>query len=178
MTDRLSRQDWLKNGLQALVADGPRALKADVLAKRMGVSRGSFYWHFENLADFHAALLAHWQATSTQAVIEDLTADVKQTERLTVLIQRALSAEPALERAMRLWAAEAPDVARALAQVDETRIAYLVSLLAAGQMPRAKATDRARLIYWAYLGRMDVASPEHRHVSEDGIAQLVLALQD
>ena len=49
MTDQLSADDWISQGLKALAKSGFTALKADPLAKAMGVSRGSFYWHFADL---------------------------------------------------------------------------------------------------------------------------------
>ena len=52
MTEQLSAGDWISQGLKALAESGFTALKADPLAKAMGVSRGSFYWHFADLAAF------------------------------------------------------------------------------------------------------------------------------
>src|SRR5689334_18004652 len=49
MSDRLAAADWVKAGLKALAADGVGALKADLLAKSLGISRGSFYWHFADI---------------------------------------------------------------------------------------------------------------------------------
>ena len=57
MTDQLSAQDWLDQGLKTLADSGFTALKAEPLAKAMGVSRGSFYWHFADIGAFHAAIL-------------------------------------------------------------------------------------------------------------------------
>ena len=57
MSDQLSAQDWLDQGLKTLAKNGFTALKAEPLAKAMGVSRGSFYWHFADIGAFHAAIL-------------------------------------------------------------------------------------------------------------------------
>ncbi|MBV9985736.1 helix-turn-helix domain-containing protein, partial [Bradyrhizobium sp.] len=61
MTIQLSARDWLDLGLKVLARHGFAALKADRLAKTMGVSRGSFYWHFADIAAFHGAILKHWR---------------------------------------------------------------------------------------------------------------------
>ena len=61
MTDKLSATDWLDQGLRTLAESGFTALKAEPLAKAMGVSRGSFYWHFADIGAFHTALLQHWR---------------------------------------------------------------------------------------------------------------------
>ena len=61
MADQLSAQDWIDEGLKALVKSGFTALKAEPLAKALGVSRGSFYWHFKDIDAFHAAILKRWR---------------------------------------------------------------------------------------------------------------------
>src|SRR5580704_10880646 len=61
MSEQLSARDWLDLGLKVLARSGFAALKAEKLAKMMGVSRGSFYWHFADIAAFHAAILKHWR---------------------------------------------------------------------------------------------------------------------
>ncbi|MEM8755480.1 MAG: TetR family transcriptional regulator, partial [Pseudomonadota bacterium] len=55
MKQRLSRDDWLAHALGTLAAEGAPALRADRMAKALGVSRGSFYWHFRDLDDLNAA---------------------------------------------------------------------------------------------------------------------------
>ena len=54
MSDQLSAKDWVDQGLKALASSGFTALKAEPLAKALRVSRGSFYWHFADIAAFHA----------------------------------------------------------------------------------------------------------------------------
>src|SRR3569832_1286209 len=74
MTDQLSADDWIKAGLKALASSGFTALKADPLAKAMGVSRGSFYWHFADLGAFNAALLKRWREIAAEQIIADVGA--------------------------------------------------------------------------------------------------------
>jgi AcrR family transcriptional regulator len=57
MSERLSKSDWIDHGLHTLTAQGPGALKVGPMAARLKVSRGSFYWHFRDIADFRDALL-------------------------------------------------------------------------------------------------------------------------
>ncbi|CAN0507682.1 unnamed protein product, partial [Phaeothamnion confervicola] len=59
--DRLTARDWVNAGLKALARSGFTALKADTLSKALGVSRGSFYWHFADVGAFHAAVLQRWR---------------------------------------------------------------------------------------------------------------------
>ena len=74
MADQLSAKDWLDQGLKTLAHSGFTALKAEPLAKAMGVSRGSFYWHFADIGAFHAAILAHWREVAAEQIIADVEA--------------------------------------------------------------------------------------------------------
>ena len=58
---RLSPDKWLTAGFEALVASGPSALAAEPLARALGTTKGSFYWHFKDVPAFQDALLAAWQ---------------------------------------------------------------------------------------------------------------------
>ena len=66
MTEQLSAKDWLDQGLRTLAENGFTALKAEPLAKAMGGSRGSFYWHFADVGAFHAAVLDHWRDVAAE----------------------------------------------------------------------------------------------------------------
>ena len=64
-TKRLTKSDWLMTGFDAVAETGPDALKAEPLARRLGTTKGSFYWHFADVPAFHAALLAAWEVQAT-----------------------------------------------------------------------------------------------------------------
>src|SRR6516162_9103965 len=100
MTDQLSAQDWLDQGLKTLAASGFTALKAEPLAKAMGVSRGSFYWHFADLGAFHAGILKRWREIAAERIIADVEAD-RAAEPLRSLLHRTFGARLQLERAVR-----------------------------------------------------------------------------
>ena len=91
MADQLSAKDWLDLGLKTLAKSGFTALKAEPLAKAMGVSRGSFYWHFADIGAFHAAILAHWRNVAADQVIARLEADSDPENPLPLLLRRAFS---------------------------------------------------------------------------------------
>jgi AcrR family transcriptional regulator len=69
-TERLSREDWIRGALDILVTDGVGGVKIVPLAKRLGVTSGSFYWHFKNRRELHDALLDYWEREMTDAAIE------------------------------------------------------------------------------------------------------------
>src|SRR5262245_58690945 len=89
MTERLTARDWIDFALATLAREGFDALKADVLARKLGVSRGSFYWHFSDLAVFHARVIEHWRQTATEAIIVDIERYQSREERLDALLRRA-----------------------------------------------------------------------------------------
>ncbi|MFB9266144.1 TetR/AcrR family transcriptional regulator [Bradyrhizobium erythrophlei] len=152
MTEQLSAQDWLDQGLKTLARSGFTALKAEPLAKAMGVSRGSFYWHFADIAAFHAAILTHWREVAAEQVIAELEAVPKGDDALALLLRRAFSARLSLERAVRSWAIVDATVRGAVQEVDQRRLGYIETLLRQSGSPPDVARGRAQIFYWAFIG--------------------------
>jgi AcrR family transcriptional regulator len=152
MTDQLTAQDWLDQGLETLATSGFTALKAEPLAKAMGVSRGSFYWHFADIAAFHAAVLTHWSEVATERVIAGLEATPKDRSALSVLLRGAFSARSALENAIRTWATVDAGARAAVLAIDARRIGYIEGLLRHAGLSAEAARARAQVLYWAFIG--------------------------
>jgi AcrR family transcriptional regulator len=152
MTERLTAQDWIDFALTTFAREGADALKADVLARRLGVSRGSFYWHFADLRAFHARVIEHWKQAATEAIIADIERHEAREARLDALLRHAFGRGAALEIRMRSWASSNAEAARALGDVDRRRLAYLEQLLGEAGIASPLAATRAQLMYWAYLG--------------------------
>lgn len=165
MDDRLTKADWIRHGLKTLAAAGPNGLKVGPMATRLKVSRGSFYWHFRDIADFRSQLLQAWQERTTDEVIQELEAGKAEPDRLKHLLKRAFTTKPRLDRAIRSWAAEDKDVAAIAACVDARRIAYIAKLLVAAGVASRRARARAAFLYWAYLGQALVRDPRHSTIS-------------
>jgi AcrR family transcriptional regulator len=164
MNDRLTKDDWITHGLRTLANDGANALKVGPMATSLEVSRGSFYWHFRDIADFRSQLLRSWQERSTDRVIRDLDAAQGEPDRLKHLMKRAFPAKRHLDRAIRSWAAEDEEVARIVASVDARRVAYIAKMLVAAGVESKKALPRAAFMYWAYLGQAIVMDPRHSSI--------------
>jgi AcrR family transcriptional regulator len=152
MTDQLSAKDWLDQGLRTLAEQGFTALKAEPLSKAMGVSRGSFYWHFADLGAFHAALLKHWRVIATEQIIANLESGSSQGERLPLLLHGVFTAKLTLENAVRTWATLNPAARRAVQAIDRRRLDYVEGLLRAQGLSSKVARARAQILYWAFLG--------------------------
>jgi AcrR family transcriptional regulator len=153
MTDQLTAQNWLELGLKVLAKNGFTALKAEPLAKAMGVSRGSFYWHFADVGTFHAAILDHWREVAAEAIIRNVEATAsKGHDALKVLLLRVFGEKLALERAVRTWAAIAPTARAAVLAIDRRRLGYVANLLEEAGLAPDMAAARAQILYWAFLG--------------------------
>jgi len=151
MTKRLTARDWIDFALTTLAREGFDALKADVLARKLGVSRGSFYWHFSDLGTFHAEVIEHWRQTATEAIITDLERYASREERLEALLRR-IGHGGALEVRMRTWADNNAKAGQALRGIDRRRREYIERMLAEAGIPPPLAATRAQLLYWTYLG--------------------------
>ncbi|KRQ97823.1 TetR/AcrR family transcriptional regulator [Bradyrhizobium valentinum] len=152
MNDQLSAKDWLDQGLKTLASRGFTALKAEPLAKAMGVSRGSFYWHFADIGAFHAAILARWHEVAAEQIIANVEAASKDENPLAVLLRRVFSERLALEQAVRTWASVDPRARAAVQTIDRRRLTYVEGLLAQAGLPPELARARAQILYWTFLG--------------------------
>ena len=152
MTDQLSAKDWLDQGLKALAARGFTALKAEPLAKALGVSRGSFYWHFADVDAFHAAILKHWREVAAEQIIANLEAAADHEDPLALLLRQAFGSRLALENAVRVWATVDAAARTAVQAIDRRRLGYVENLLRASGLAPGIARARAQLLYWAFVG--------------------------
>ncbi|MEQ8347277.1 MAG: TetR/AcrR family transcriptional regulator [Sneathiellaceae bacterium] len=168
--DRLSDRDWVNAGLLALADTGFTALKAAPLAARLKVSRGSFYWHFADVAAFHDAVLRRWGRIAFETVVS--TIESRPEDRLRSLLFQAFRADTRLERAVRAWATADPAARAAVAEVDRRRLDYLERLLADAGLQRGAAHLRARILNWAYLGHVLSAEDGAAEVAQDLLAEL------
>ena len=145
MIDQLSARDWLDQGLKALAKSGFTALKAEPLAKAMGVSRGSFYWHFADIGAFHAAILKHWREVAAERIIADLEAAPEGHDRAGASAAPGIfGARPALENAVSTWATVDAAARAAVQAIDQRRLSYVeIMLKRSGFAGRCGAGPRA-----------------------------------
>lgn len=129
------------------------AVAVEPLARRLGTSKGSFYWHFANRAELLAATLALWEQRETTDVIEQIRRLPGPREQLVALGHAAYaSAARGNGHSAVLTAASDPSVAPVLARVTRTRLAFLTELYRQLGAGREDAAHRGRLAYAAYLG--------------------------
>ncbi len=164
-TDRaqLCPEDWLMAGFRALAQGGPGTLRAEALARALKTTKGSFYWHFADVADFRDRMLRYWEARAYDDVVDRLDSDATAATRLRQLCAFAVGyRDPiyggaALEPAMRAWARADPVVAHAVQRMDTRRIGFVADLCqGCGQTD----PELPRLLYAVIVGleSMDMAA--------------------
>ena len=128
---RTPRSSWIDAGLRALAAGGPDAVRIEPLDHALGVTRGGFYWHFEDRRALLEEMLDTWERRSTDEVLDrvereggDARAKVRRAGMLT--FSRDLLP---IDLAIRDWARRDRSVAKRLRRVDNRRIEYLRELI-------------------------------------------------
>jgi AcrR family transcriptional regulator len=167
----LSREDWAQAALVALAEEGLGAVAIDPLARRLGATKGSFYWHFANRDELIATALELWEQRDTTEVIAAIDALSDPHERLTTLARLAFgeAARGTDPHAGVLAAASDPRVAPVLQRVTRARLATLERLYSDAGLDKAAARRHARLAYALYLGTIDLrrAAPGRRRSASD-----------
>ena len=162
---RLTPEAWIQAGFRALARKGASALKAEALARDVGTTKGSFYWHFGDIADFKMQMLRHWEERAFDDIVSELDALPDPPQRLRHLCALAVSfRDPAYggaagEPALRAWGREDGNVSEAVSRMDARRLAYLEVLCKDCGLLQP---DAAALLYAATLGYESLvdAAPE------------------
>lgn len=149
-----NREDWIRDGLARLSERGVEGVRVEPLAKALGVTKGSFYWHFADRDELLTAMLADWVDWATESVIDHANqAGEKPIERLDALMRivtRGFRSD--LEFEIRAWARRDDRVARLLDQVDRRRTGYLRDLLQEEGFDPLDAEARAFMLYSMLIG--------------------------
>jgi AcrR family transcriptional regulator len=149
-----SAQDWIRAAAGRLVRDGIGAVAIEALARDLGVTKGSFYWHFRDRPALLEALLVDWGRRSTEPLLERLrrAADAPAARLGKLAATVAGEGSGALDPSIRAWALHDRLAAEILRRVDEARLAFIAGeFRALGFAPQAACT-RARLFYLHLLG--------------------------
>jgi AcrR family transcriptional regulator len=156
---RLTRDDWISAALEAIADGGLAAVGVEPLAARLGATKGSFYWHFENRDALLQAAISRWEQETTTDVAADITTTpgtpASQFRRLVVTVIEHAELDrvgPAL-----LASATHPAVAPALERVTAARLGLIDVVLRRLGFPPAESRRRALLAYSAYLGHGQLA---------------------
>lgn len=154
---RLSREDWIDAALNALVAEGIEGVRIDRLCRDLGVTKGSFYHHFDGRDGLLEALSAYWADIGPQdavAVVDSFEGDpMKQLIEVSRLVaDRDIGRR---DHAMRAWAAADPRAARAVQRADRKVLRVLEKIMKGLGVPEDEIHPLTRVLFFTSLGAYD-----------------------
>lgn len=171
---QLTTEDWIKAAFRALSSEGVQAIKAEVLARRLKTTKGSFYWHFKDIPSFHKEMLRLWEAEATAGVMVLVNSSAPQgIDRLKTLLAivsdmnadneyGGLDAEPSI----RDWARHYPQAARAVKRVDAGRIGFVKGLFLQAGQDETTSQRSAELFYSSFVGMQTLALAQKIDIGE------------
>ena len=160
---RTPRNHWIEEGLRALGAGGPNAVRVEKLARALGVTKGGFYWHFEDRPALLEEMLDSWEQVMIDEAIEyvegeggDARDKLRRLFGLTTSrrAQRFLKIEPAV----REWARREKAVAKRLKRVDNRRMEYMRSLFGELCSNEAEVEARCMLAFSLVIGNVFITA--------------------
>lgn len=177
---RLSTADWEHGALEMIAEEGVAALAIEALARRLGVTKGSFYWHFKNREALLQAALNRWEAEDERELEQHIdAAGDNPHERLRVLF-RWVSGEVQSHRifAALLQALDHPLVKPLMTRVSRLRMDLLILAFRQVGLDHDEARHRARLTYAAYVGflqlNLTLELPHLSHEQYDAYVEHVI----
>lgn len=161
---RLAASDWITAALDVLKSEGIEAVQITALAKRLSVTRGSFYWHFDSREGLLTALIAEWRARNTGVMVEAIRDVTSLDDAILALFAVWVDHtrfDARLDQAIRDWARHDAALRDVVKLEDDARVAAIARLFAAHDYPQAEAFIRARVIYFTQISFYAL------HVEED-----------
>jgi AcrR family transcriptional regulator len=171
---RTPRIAWIRQALRALADGGPDAVRVEPLARALGVTRGGFYWHFEDRRELLDALLDTWEQSTTEEVAERLESEGgdahAKLQRLFTLISPGVVRT---DLAVRDWARRDTTVAERLRRIDNRRMGYLRSLFSAFSPDTDEVEARSFLAFSLLIGNHYIAA-DHGSLRRADVLELAL----
>ncbi|KQZ57910.1 TetR family transcriptional regulator [Rhizobium sp. Root149] len=153
----LTESDWVEAATDILVRENVRGIRIDTLCQKLGVTKGSFYWHFKTRADLLAAMLKNWQRRMTLNVIQNIsrTNETGFSRLRNLMALPRMPRSPAfaqVEMSIRDWGRRVDLPHQAVEEVDHIRLEYFAELFRAEGFSQAEAHSRAYLAYCLMMG--------------------------
>ena len=152
-----TRDDWIEAGLRQMAKSGVDSVRVERLAKVLGISKGPFYWRFSGRDELLAGMLDYWRRAFTLRMIEEVSS-LPPRSRVETLFGKLFNAKAGkldfmqTESAVRAWAAQDPEAARVVRQVDKQRLASLAKDFHEIGIATEQAERLAHAVYLAGLG--------------------------
>ncbi len=155
--ESLTAERWALAALDAIAQSGIEAVAVEPLARRLGVTKGSFYWHFRNRSALLAAALKLWERRETEEILERAASEQDPRARIERLFREADGSERAGRLHLALVAAcKNPQVDAAVRRVSDRRLGFLVNCYSALGLAAQEAQHWATLSYSVFLGTLQL----------------------
>jgi AcrR family transcriptional regulator len=175
---RTPRSSWIEEGLRALAAGGPDAVRIEPLAQALRVTKGGFYWHYDDRRALLDEMLDTWERVMVDEVIERVESDGEGEDTRAKL--RRLSALAAssdewlrIELAVRDWSRRESTVADRLRRVDNRRMDYMRSLFRGFCPDEDEVEARCMVFYSLWIGNHFIAA-DHGARSRADVLKLAM----
>jgi AcrR family transcriptional regulator len=177
----LAVEDWIQAAMDILVRENVRGIKLDRLCADLGVTKGSFYWHFKTRSDLLKAMLDAWRRRMTLNVIESTMqrggSAADRLKRLLVLPRsRRARGVAAIEQSIREWARRSDDARQTVNEVDQLRLNYMEALLAEMGLDPKVAQRNAYFAYCIVMGDSVIHDTAPELAAEGNFPETVIAL--
>ncbi len=165
---RMTREAWIEAGVAALLEEGIASVKIQVVAKKLGVSRSSFYWFFADLQELHRELLEYWLRKNTSPIIERALRPAPTVTKAVCHIfecwvDPALF-NPRLDAAVRSWGQVDTAVREVVDQADGQRVDAVTRMFLRYGYPDQEAFIRARVLYFTQIGHYTLGMRDDREM--------------
>ena len=152
---QLDRTAWTAAAIDVLAEEGIAGLRVEVLAKRLKVTKGSFYWHFQDRRDLLMAMLAEWKEGRIRDILKQTRAvpghELEQIYHVIDVYSASRNRRGMqIELAVRDWARRDAEAAAIVSEVDDIRLRCARELFLACGVPLEEASSRCMLLY-AYV---------------------------
>jgi len=157
----LTPKDWEQAALELIAQKGVAGLAVEPLARRLGITKGSFYWHFPGRKELLQAALARWERQDEENLAKSLKAHDDPKERLENFIWR--TTRQTLTHQIHLALCAAPDheaIRPVLGRVTTRRVGFLAGALEGLGFDQKTAKERATLMYSAYVGYLHLQAQQ------------------
>ncbi len=179
MNSKLKPEAWIHEALLALAEGGMASVKVEVLARRLKVTKGSFYWHFKNRSDLLAQVLAFWCEGRIQIIQRQVSSQQPARQTLNELLRLYMDHTNlrgnAIELAIRDWAHTDAQAADAVRQVDEQRLNSVAGLYSQFVDDQEDAYARAYLFY-SYVFGSSLLNTASASINDSQLRKLCAAL--
>jgi AcrR family transcriptional regulator len=166
--NRLSAADWEQAALDMLAESGVAAVAVEALARRLGVTKGSFYWHFSTREALLQAALERWERRDERDVLAPIEAVSDPRERIRALIREVSHRHPShAVFAALLKSVDLPSIRPFVERVSQRRIEFVTDAFRQAGFDPVTAANRARLAYSAYVGFIQLAQIGQPRMNHD-----------